>query len=150
MSFHARDAASPSADEVIGQMIDGVYTNATATTAYERGVRRQARRAVVDALFALAADQKSTADVQAVANDRLNRLATTLVGREDDRYGGSRGERGSRSQRAELAGSPHRAAASDGSDPAAAGNTDRRLKKTGVRVHFSVCCTSRCKLKSAL
>jgi hypothetical protein len=79
MSFHARDAASPSADEVIGQMIDGVYANATATTAYERGVRRQARRAVVDALFALAADPKSTADVQAVANDRLSRLATSLA-----------------------------------------------------------------------
>jgi hypothetical protein len=78
MSFHARDAASPSADEVIGQLIDGVYTNAVATTAYERGVRRQARRAVVDALFALAADQKSTADVRAVANDRLSRLATSL------------------------------------------------------------------------
>ncbi|MEO7216826.1 MAG: zinc-dependent metalloprotease, partial [Gemmatimonadaceae bacterium] len=78
ISFHARDAASPSADEVIGQLIAGVYTTATATTAYDRGVRRQARRSVVDALFALAADQQSTADVRAVANDQLNRLATTL------------------------------------------------------------------------
>jgi hypothetical protein len=78
IAFHARDAASPSADDVIGQLIAGVYSTATATTAYERGVRRQARRAVVDALFALAADQRSTADVRAVADDQLNRLAATL------------------------------------------------------------------------
>lgn len=78
ISFHARDAASPSADEVVGQLIDGVYTTAAATTAYERGVRRQARRAVVDALFALATDQRSTADARAVADDALNRLATRL------------------------------------------------------------------------
>jgi hypothetical protein len=76
--FHARDAASPSADEVIGQLIAGVYTNATATSSYERGVRRQARRAVVDALFALSADPRSTSDVRAVADDQLNRLATAL------------------------------------------------------------------------
>jgi hypothetical protein len=78
IAFHARDAASPSADEVIGQLIAGVYTNAAAATANERGVRRQARRAVVDALFALAADQRSTADVRAVADDELNRLAGQL------------------------------------------------------------------------
>jgi hypothetical protein len=78
ISFHARDAASPSADEVVGQLIAGVYTNARAATEYERGVRRQARRAVVDALFTLAADQRATADVRAVANDQLSRLATSL------------------------------------------------------------------------
>jgi hypothetical protein len=78
VSFHARDAASPSADEVIGQLIDGVYRSAQATDAYERGVRRQARRAVVDALFALATDQRSTADVRAVADDQLNKLAARL------------------------------------------------------------------------
>jgi hypothetical protein len=78
ISFHARDAASPSAEEVIGQLIAGVYSNAVATTAYERGVRRQARRAVVDALFALATDEHSTADARAVADDQLNRLLTQL------------------------------------------------------------------------
>ncbi|HKN67115.1 MAG TPA: zinc-dependent metalloprotease, partial [Gemmatimonadaceae bacterium] len=78
IAFHARDASSPSADEVIGQLIAGVYTNAAAATSYERGVRRQARRAVVDALFALATDERSTADVRAVADDELNRLAVQL------------------------------------------------------------------------
>ncbi|HEX4682019.1 MAG TPA: zinc-dependent metalloprotease, partial [Gemmatimonadaceae bacterium] len=84
ISFHARDAASPSADEVIGQLVAGVYTNAAATTAYERGVRRQARRAVVDALFALATDEHSTADVRAVADDQLNRLGTQLSSTRTD------------------------------------------------------------------
>ncbi len=76
-SFHARDAASPSADEVIGELINGVY-NAQAASAYERGVRRQARRAVVDALFALATDQRATDDVRSAADDALNRLAVRL------------------------------------------------------------------------
>jgi hypothetical protein len=78
ISFHARDAASPSADEIIGGLVAGVYTNAAAATAYERGVRRQARRAVVDALFALATDERATADARAVADDQLSRLATRL------------------------------------------------------------------------
>lgn len=84
VSFHARDAASPSADEVIGQMLDGVYTSAPAATAYERGVRRQARRAVVDALFALATNEQSTADVRAAADDQLSKLATRLSAATDD------------------------------------------------------------------
>jgi len=84
ISFHARDSASPSADEVIGQLIAGVYTNAAATTPYERGVRRQARRAVVDALFALATDEHATADARAVADDQLNRLATQLSSSTSD------------------------------------------------------------------
>jgi hypothetical protein len=78
VSFHARDAASPSGDEVIGQLIDGVYAKSAAFNAYERGVRRQARRAVVDALFELAANQRATADVRALADAQLNALAKRL------------------------------------------------------------------------
>jgi len=89
ISFHARDATSPSADEVVGQLVAGVYTSAAATTPYERGVRRQARRAVVDALFGLAIDEHATADARAVADDQLNRLASRLssstAGDADDR-----------------------------------------------------------------
>jgi hypothetical protein len=79
MSFHARNSASPSADEVIGGLIAGVYSKSAAATAYERGVRRQARRAVVDALFDLAANPRATADVRAMADDQLNLLAKTLT-----------------------------------------------------------------------
>lgn len=83
VSFHARDASSPSADEVIRQLLDGVYT-APVTGAYERGVRRQARRAVVDALFALATNEQTTADVRAIADDELSKLATRLAAATDD------------------------------------------------------------------
>jgi hypothetical protein len=77
ISFHARDAASPSADDVIGGLVNGVF-NAAAATTYERGVRRQARRAVVDALFTLTTDPRATSDVRAVADDALSRLASRL------------------------------------------------------------------------
>jgi hypothetical protein len=59
-------------------LIDGVYTKSAAFNAYERGVRRQARRAVVDALFELAANQRATADVRALADAQLNALAKRL------------------------------------------------------------------------
>jgi len=79
IAFHARNPAAPSADEVIGALVDGVYTNAAATTSYEAGLRRASRRAVVDALLTLAADQRATADARAVAEYHLNRLATRLA-----------------------------------------------------------------------
>jgi hypothetical protein len=77
--LHARDAASPSADEVIDRLVAAVYTDATATTPYELGLRRQARQAVVDALFALATSTQATADAKAVADFHLNRLAIRLA-----------------------------------------------------------------------
>jgi hypothetical protein len=77
--FHARNAASPSADEVIDRLVAAVYTDATATTPYELALRRQARRAVVDALFALAASPQATADAKATADFHLNRLANRLA-----------------------------------------------------------------------
>jgi hypothetical protein len=78
IAFHARNPAAPSADEVMGAMIQSVYTNARATTPYESALRRAARRAVVDALLGLSANPRATADARAVAEDNLNRLATRL------------------------------------------------------------------------
>jgi hypothetical protein len=79
IEFHARNAASPSASEVVSQMIQSVYTNAAASGSYELGLRRQARRAVVDALFSLATSTRATADAKAVAEFQLSRLATRLA-----------------------------------------------------------------------
>lgn len=79
VAFHARNPASPGPDEVIGAMIDAVYVNATATTTYESALRRAARRSVVDALLALASNPRATPDARAAAEDRLNRLATSLA-----------------------------------------------------------------------
>ena len=79
ISFNARNPASPSADEIIGTMIESLYTHATATSSYERALRRVGRRAVVDALLNLAASPAATADTRAVAEQQLARLATRLA-----------------------------------------------------------------------
>jgi len=78
-AFHARNAAAPSADEVITTMIASVYEKARAATPYEASLRRAARRAVVDALLSLASNPRATADARAVAENSLNRLATRLA-----------------------------------------------------------------------
>ena len=78
-AFHARNAAAPSADEVMGAMIESVYGNAKASSPYEAGLRRAARRSVVDALLGLAANPRATADARAVAENQLNRLAARLA-----------------------------------------------------------------------
>jgi hypothetical protein len=53
IAFHARNPAAPSADEVMGAMIESVYSNTKASTPYEAALRRAARRSVVDALINL-------------------------------------------------------------------------------------------------
>jgi hypothetical protein len=78
-AFHARNPAAPSADEVIGTMIASVYDKAPAATPYEASLRREARRAVVDALLALASNQRATPDARAVAESNLDRLARRLA-----------------------------------------------------------------------
>ena len=79
IAFHARDAAAPSADEVMGAMIESVYSTAKASTPYESALRRAARRSVVDALLGLSASSRATPDARAIAEDRLNRLAIRLA-----------------------------------------------------------------------
>jgi hypothetical protein len=79
IAFHARNPAVPSADEVMGAMIESVYSNAKAGTPYESALRRAARRSVVDALLGLSTNPRATADARAVAEDRLNRLAVRLA-----------------------------------------------------------------------
>jgi hypothetical protein len=78
IAFHARNPASPSADEVIGTMIESLYSNAKASTTYESALRRAARRSVVDALLSLSANSRATADARSLGEDRLNRLAVRL------------------------------------------------------------------------
>jgi hypothetical protein len=78
-AFHARNPAAPSADEVISTMIASVYDKAPAATPYEASLRREARRAVVDALLALASNQRATPDARAVAESNLDRLARRLA-----------------------------------------------------------------------
>ena len=76
---HARNAAAPSADEVINAMIESVYTGAGASNSYEAGLRRASRRAVVDALLSLASNPRATSDSRAIAEHHLSRLTTRLA-----------------------------------------------------------------------
>jgi hypothetical protein len=78
-AFHARNPAAPSADEVISSMIASVYDRATAATIYEASLRRESRRAVVDALLSLASNPRATPDARAVAESNLDRLARRLA-----------------------------------------------------------------------
>ena len=78
-AFHARNPVAPSADEVISAMIASVYDRATAATPYEASLRRESRRAVVDALLSLASNPRATADARAVAESNLDRLARRLA-----------------------------------------------------------------------
>jgi hypothetical protein len=78
-AFHARNPAAQSADEVIATMIASVYDKATARAPYEASLRREARRAVVDALLSFASNQRATADARAVAENDLDRLGRRLA-----------------------------------------------------------------------
>ena len=78
IAFHARNPAAPSAAEVMGAMIESVYSSASGSTPYELALRRAAQRSVVDALLGLSTNPRTTPDVRAVAEDQLNRLAVRL------------------------------------------------------------------------
>ena len=75
---HARMSSAPSADEVIGTMINTVYA-APATSSYELALRRAARRSVVDAVIGLAANPRATPDARAAAEQQISGLATRLA-----------------------------------------------------------------------
>jgi hypothetical protein len=84
IAFHAQNAASPSADEVINTMVQTVYANTPVANTYEAALRRASRRAVVDALLSLASSPRATADARAIAEYHLNRLATRLAAATTD------------------------------------------------------------------
>lgn len=78
ISFHARNAGTPSPDEVVRTLIDATFT-APESNAYNAALQRVAQRAVVDALLTLASDARSTPDARAVAEQHLARLADALA-----------------------------------------------------------------------
>lgn len=77
ISFHARSATNPSPGEVVRALTDAVFTG-DENNQYHAALRQVAQRAVVDALFTLATDARSTADARAVAEQHLARLADAL------------------------------------------------------------------------
>ncbi len=77
ISFHARTGELP-ADEVVRTLTDAVFSGSE-SNAYRAALRLVAQRAVVDALLGLAVDTRSTAEVRAVAESHLDRIANSLA-----------------------------------------------------------------------
>ena len=81
VSFHARNPAAPSLDEVITRLVDGTWGAPTPANARDAELRRVAQRAVVDRLVALAADRQAIPQARASAELHLARLADRLRAR---------------------------------------------------------------------
>jgi hypothetical protein len=84
VSFHARNAANPSLDEVITALVDATWGRAGAVAAAGDGmdaaIRRVTQRAVLDGLLDLAGSPAATPGVRAVAEAHLDRLSTRVAG----------------------------------------------------------------------
>lgn len=80
-SFHARDAANPGLDEVIGALVDATWGRAaTPGEAHmDAALRHAAQRAVLDAMLDLAGSAAATAQVRAIASERLEMLARDVT-----------------------------------------------------------------------
>ncbi len=101
VAFHARHAASPSLDEVMGRLVDGTWGTKVPAATGAAALRRVAQRAVLDRLIALAADPRATAEVRAAAEWQLREIASRLVGK-------STGDTAEQAHRALAAGDIHR------------------------------------------
>jgi hypothetical protein len=83
VAFHARNAANPSLDEVMGKLVDGTWGTKVPAASGEAALRRVAQRAVLDGLIALAADPRATAEVRAAAEWQLRAIASRLIGKSN-------------------------------------------------------------------
>ncbi|HEX2092196.1 MAG TPA: zinc-dependent metalloprotease [Longimicrobiaceae bacterium] len=81
VSFHARNPAAPSLDEMMGRLVEGTWGRPTPTSPREAALRRVAQRVVVDRLIALASERQAAPQVRASAEYQLARLAERLSGR---------------------------------------------------------------------
>ncbi len=89
-AFHARDALSPSPEEVIGSLVDGTWgagagAPRTAADAQAAALLRVSQRAVLDAVLDLARDPAAAPEGRAAAEWALRRLAARI-----DRSAGER------------------------------------------------------------
>ena len=81
VSFHARNPAAPSLDEVMTRLVDGTWGAPTPSNARDAELRRVAQRAVLDRLVALAADRQAVTQARASAELQLALLADRLRAR---------------------------------------------------------------------
>lgn len=78
VSFHARDPANPSLDEVLTQIVDATWRTEPAEEGTPRALQEVVQRAVLDGLFRLAVSTEVPGSVRASAEERLIRLSDSL------------------------------------------------------------------------
>jgi hypothetical protein len=83
VSFHARDPANPSFDEVLATLLQATWGRRAGGDTRQVGpddavLHRVAQRATLDALLDLAGDPRATAEVRAVTEHHLQRLSQQL------------------------------------------------------------------------
>jgi hypothetical protein len=81
VSFHARNPAAPSLDEVMTRLMDGTWGAPTVASSRDAALRRVAQRALLDRLVALAADPRAVTQARASAELQLALLAERLRAR---------------------------------------------------------------------
>jgi hypothetical protein len=82
-SFHARDPANPSADEVLGALVETTWGNSEdpgTAEPQDAALRRAVQRAALDGLLDLAGSGQATAGVRAIAEHHLAALGDRLSG----------------------------------------------------------------------
>lgn len=81
VAFHARNAANPSLEEVLGRLVEGTWGTKVPGASGAAALRRVSQRAVLDGLIALASDSRATAEVRAAAEWQLREIASRLMGK---------------------------------------------------------------------
>jgi hypothetical protein len=81
VAFHARNAANPSLEEVMGKLVEGSWGTKVPGNWVAAELRRVSQRAVLDGLIGLASDARATAEVRAAAEWQLREIASRLMGK---------------------------------------------------------------------
>jgi hypothetical protein len=79
VSFHARDAANPSLDEVLTALVDRTWGATTPRDPMDAALKRVAQRAALDGLLDLAGSGAATPEVRATAEQHIERLRQRLA-----------------------------------------------------------------------
>lgn len=79
VSFHARNPANPSLDEVLTGLVGATWGAAPVASSGDAAIRRVAQRAALDGMLDLAGNPAATPPVRAVVEHQLNRLRERLA-----------------------------------------------------------------------
>src|SRR5437588_6094059 len=82
VEFHARDSRNPAFDEVLDKILDATF-KAPARAGYQGEIQHVVDVAVLNDLMALAAGERASNEVRAIAEFRLDSLKNWLLGQRD-------------------------------------------------------------------